>query len=257
MLAIVGAHLEPLQLSIHSGGLTIVAVLERPPLVSEQSDGKIHSHATIKEPDRCILAISPPPVTDPKRHQLEPSRCELAKRTMSSEVEMQPIDVVVQSVSLPDFGLRSVETAVPGNTPLVSPRPATPARKTSLAVLPTLVESVEMPSVASATAEEAGATVDKLPQKLPNNPAPPYPTDAYVRRQQGRVLLEVRIDARGKVTAIRVSQSSSVSPLDQAALDAVEEWQFQPARRGGEAVAFTVTVPIRFVIRTTHQSASG
>ena len=98
------------------------------------------------------------------------------------------------------------------------------------------------------TSGTVGAAVDELPRKLETNPAPPYPPDAFARRQQGRVLLEVHVDEHGLVAGVSVSESSGVSSLDRAALETVRRWRFEPARRGGTPVASVVIVPIRFVL---------
>jgi protein TonB len=63
------------------------------------------------------------------------------------------------------------------------------------------------------------------------------------------VLLEILVGELGRVQTIRLSRSSGVASLDRAALETVRRWRFEPARRGGRAVAFTVSVPVRFVIR--------
>ena len=97
-----------------------------------------------------------------------------------------------------------------------------------------------------------GAAVDQLPRKLQTNRAPPYPPDAFARRQEGQVLLEVHVNQRGLVDEISVSRSSGVASLDQAALETVRGWRFDPARSAGKPVATVVTVPIRFVIRGTR-----
>jgi len=141
----------------------------------------------------------------------------------------------------------------PVSAPAVAP---SVIRRTRVANLPTFqarrsISDPTMPVVPSrrqSTSGTAGAAVDELPRKLETNPAPPYPPDAYARRQQGRVLLEVRVDEHGLVGGISVSESSGVSSLDRAALETVRKWRFEPARRGGTPVASVVIVPIRFVV---------
>lgn len=78
------------------------------------------------------------------------------------------------------------------------------------------------------------------------NRMPRYPEDARERGAEGRVVLEVAVDATGRARAVRVVRSSGEDDLDAAALKAVRGWRFKPARRGGLPVAGTATVPIRF-----------
>jgi protein TonB len=78
------------------------------------------------------------------------------------------------------------------------------------------------------------------------NPAPRYPEAAKRLRQEGVVLLRVAVDARGRVDAVSVAKGSGYQALDEAALEAVRRWEFEPGRRGKQAVASVVTVPVRF-----------
>jgi TonB family protein len=58
--------------------------------------------------------------------------------------------------------------------------------------------------------------------------APIYPQVAREARREGVVILEAVIDASGNVTSVRVLKGDPL--LDQAALDAVQQWKFTPAR---------------------------
>jgi protein TonB len=78
------------------------------------------------------------------------------------------------------------------------------------------------------------------------NPKPKYPSIARSRGWEGKVVLQVRVSADGDAVSVSVSQSSGHDILDEAAVAAVEEWRFKPAKRGEEAVASTVSVPINF-----------
>ena len=52
--------------------------------------------------------------------------------------------------------------------------------------------------------------------------------------------------ATGRVGQIAISRSAGHVDLDRAAVEAVRMWRFDPARRGKEAVAVWVTLPVRF-----------
>ena len=78
------------------------------------------------------------------------------------------------------------------------------------------------------------------------NPPPRYPLAARRMGEQGTVLLLVQVGENGRVSAVEVSQSSGSGRLDRAALDAVANWRFEPARRGSIAVTAAVEVPIVF-----------
>lgn len=79
-----------------------------------------------------------------------------------------------------------------------------------------------------------------------DNPAPRYPAISRRGREEGRVMLRVRVSDAGTVEAIDVQASSGFARLDEAALAAVRRWRFVPARSGGQPVAGWAIVPIHF-----------
>jgi len=79
-----------------------------------------------------------------------------------------------------------------------------------------------------------------------NNPAPTYPPVSRRTREQGKVLLRVLVSPAGLVEQIEIQTSSGFTRLDDAALDAVRRWKFQPARSGNQSVAGWALVPINF-----------
>ena len=81
-----------------------------------------------------------------------------------------------------------------------------------------------------------------------NNPAPNYPMQARQRNIQGKVLLNVAVKTDGTAATVVVSRSSGSKILDEAALDAVKDWRFIPAKRKGEVVQANVIVPVEFKI---------
>lgn len=78
------------------------------------------------------------------------------------------------------------------------------------------------------------------------NPEPPYPATARRRRQEGLVLLAVRVTTQGRASRIELKQSSGFPALDEAAWQAVRGWEFEPARLGALAVESEIEVPVRF-----------
>lgn len=79
-----------------------------------------------------------------------------------------------------------------------------------------------------------------------HNPKPPYPPLARRRGQEGLVVLQVAVNAAGLAEQVSIQRSSGFEILDDAARSTVAHWRFTPARRGDQAVAATVFVPIRF-----------
>jgi protein TonB len=79
-----------------------------------------------------------------------------------------------------------------------------------------------------------------------DNPKPVYPHASRRLGEQGKVLLRVYVSAAGLAEKVEIKLGSGFARLDQAAHDAVSRWRFVPARRGEQAVAAWVQVPITF-----------
>ena len=91
----------------------------------------------------------------------------------------------------------------------------------------------------------AQARIDAQPSAVkPIRPA--YPTGARQRSEEGDVVLELDINAQGRVTAASVFASSGYPDLDAAALRAARKARFVPAKSGRDAVAATVRITIEF-----------
>jgi protein TonB len=75
---------------------------------------------------------------------------------------------------------------------------------------------------------------------------PVYPPAAMAARSHGNVLIEATIGTDGRVHDARVLQSVAV--FDQAALDAVRQWEFEPSRVNGEPVAVTMVIIVTFAL---------
>jgi protein TonB len=78
---------------------------------------------------------------------------------------------------------------------------------------------------------------------------PSYPPSARRLGIEGTTLLRVFVDANGRVSDVVVKRSAGHPDLDRAATEAVRRWQFDPARRGADAVAMWVELPVEFQLR--------
>jgi len=87
--------------------------------------------------------------------------------------------------------------------------------------------------------------VDVAPPKVIHRVEPTYPKIAQLARIQGTVVLDVVIDRDGNVTDAVVVRSVPV--LDPAAIGALKEWKYEPARdRRGHAVPVYFSVSVKF-----------
>ncbi len=79
-----------------------------------------------------------------------------------------------------------------------------------------------------------------------HNPAPEYPGMSRRRGEQGRLTLKVVVNANGDAESVQLDKSSGFELLDKAAINAVKNWKFIPAKSNHQPVAGTVIVPVRF-----------
>lgn len=64
--------------------------------------------------------------------------------------------------------------------------------------------------------------------RLITSPSPRYPAEALRSGTQGEVLVEMTVGTDGKVSDAKVVRSNPGQVFDQAALDAVARWKFEP-----------------------------
>jgi TonB family protein len=92
-------------------------------------------------------------------------------------------------------------------------------------------------------AEEPVRAIGEIKQpKVIKRVEPVYPEEARQAGIQGIVILEATTDIYGRVQSVKVLRS--IPKLDQAAIDAVKKWVYEPLVIGGKprGVIFTVTV---------------
>lgn len=129
-----------------------------------------------------------------------------------------------------------------GTTTRTAPPPPAPA-----------AESREPPAPGGEEAASGGDAIAHQPARIGgaglNNPAPRYPYAARQRGQEGRVVLAVRVARDGSALEVRVAESSGHRLLDQAALEAVQGWRFEPAQEAARTVESELLVPVTFRLR--------
>jgi TonB family protein len=83
-----------------------------------------------------------------------------------------------------------------------------------------------------------------MPPKKIKDVAPVYPRIAQSAGVTGTVTIEATIGADGKVIDAKVLKS--IPLLDQAALDAVQQWEYLPTMLNGVPVPIVITVKVNF-----------
>ncbi len=131
---------------------------------------------------------------------------------------------------------------------------------------PVMVTIAQLPSVSPTKAATSSHSPDEVSTPQPaatrpttigerarpdyrKNPAPHYPSASLRRHEEGVVLLRVTVSAEGNSKRVEVKQSSGFPLLDQAAVEAVKDWEFDPARVGTLPVESEIEIPVRFTFR--------
>ncbi len=84
--------------------------------------------------------------------------------------------------------------------------------------------------------------IDQKPRPI-FQASPVYP--AKMKSVEGTVTVIFIVDEMGRVVKPRVEKSSH-REFEKPAVDAIKQWKFEPAIRGGKKVACKMRVPIRF-----------
>jgi protein TonB len=136
---------------------------------------------------------------------------------------------------------------------LPDPAPAAPSAFTVPQAIaePPPLPAESKPSVGAAASaptlrESVPATAASFNAAYLRNAPPRYPLIARRNGVEGTVRLKVLVTRDGRAAQLELDRSSGSSALDNAALEAVKNWQFVPARRGQEPVESWVLVPVVF-----------
>jgi periplasmic protein TonB len=156
-----------------------------------------------------------------------------------------PRPVVKPPQPLPPVTRPVVRRSQPSTPPtMLAASPASTPSSAAFAVAP---QSAVQPKEASvAQPAPVAIAAARFDADYLQNPAPAYPAVSRRLREEGKVLLLVRVTAKGDAEQVQLKQGSGFSRLDEAAIKTVQQWRFVPARQGADAVAASVVVPIVF-----------
>jgi protein TonB len=166
------------------------------------------------------VSLLAPPAPEPPKPEIVPPR--------PRPVERRPLPMQ-----------QPVQLAAPEDSPAPPAPSAVPPAPTFIAP-----PAPQSPAASPVVASQPRFAADYL-----DNPKPPYPALSRRIGEEGRVVLRVQVAASGLPTDVALHSPSGFERLDRAALDTVRRWKFVPARRGDEAVAASVLVPIVFSLK--------
>ncbi|MBB6054920.1 energy transducer TonB [Tolumonas osonensis] len=170
-------------------------------------------------------------------------------------VEPQPVaEAEPESLPLPPPEVKKPSPVKVKPKPLKKPKPVVtqaPLQQKPI-VTPAVSAPVQPAKPAPVKAETASAPVEapRFNAAYLSNPAPVYPRRSRMLEEEGIVKLRVHVSTVGKALSVQLFKSSGFSRLDDAALTAVRNWRFVPAKQGNQSIEGWVIVPVSFKLRS-------
>jgi len=219
---------------LRSGTISIEASFATPEPAKESTFEVALTPASTKAPVQ-PLEVSLQPLTMELRPQRKAIQTSLTRSDLPPELE----ECDCEAADHPLQTAKRQSTDEP--QPVVREAEPEKIRREELAVMVVETAEVQLPSV-----ESLGSDVDELARPLSNNRLPVYPGGSLAFGQQVQGIVQAKIGMDGNVEAVELVKSCGIPAADQSALAAIAKWQFQPARRGSQAVACSLNVPFRF-----------
>ncbi len=171
------------------------------------------------------MLIAPEPKIAPPPPKAEPEPVKPQPKPITKQPPLKPT-APKQKTPPPVAKAASAAPALASTKPVTRQAPASSAKTTE--------PSTQLPS-----ADAAGL----------NNKAPVYPMLSRKRKEQGTVWMLLLVSKDGLVTELKLKKTSGFDRLDQAALQAVKKWKFQPARKEGQPIDYWYELPLKFSLQ--------
>jgi TonB family protein len=112
-------------------------------------------------------------------------------------------------------------------------------------------------TVRAAAPVPSGAAPPSVDATYKQEHPPRYPVEAIGKGEQGVVMLDVTVDASGKVTNIKVDPkgTTAAATLQNAAIQAAQNWKFDPGEKDGHPAGGVVRIPVTFSLMSWKSTA--
>lgn len=195
-----------------------------PPPPEEKKEEPPPPPKKVKPPPIKVARVTPPPEEIPKEQPPPPPNEEPKEQT-------KPVPLVV-GISMSSTTSTGNFAAAVGNTQY--------GKTADRAVDPAKVEQYRAPKYLPSY------QVDTQPEVMADF-KPPYPDEARKAGIEGQIILQINVDADGKVTTAKIIRGLGYG-LDEAALTGIKRFKFRPAVKGGEAVSTTINYTFTFLL---------
>jgi protein TonB len=197
-----------------------------------------HEEAASGSPVFQISLVKLPP---PKLPELTPPRSQDAPPVSDDSVKARPrktrpvpilVDTPTEHPVPPDTQVKQYEIG----DELLEGEPGPP--------MPEGVEGADEGPYADAVPAEETPVIWNL--KLVDMKPPVYPPRCLRMGIEGVVRVRVLVGENGEPQEVTLGKSSGDSSLDRSALEAVQTWRFEPAKRNGVPMRAWAVVPVEF-----------
>lgn len=180
-----------------------------------------------------------------KTEQAKPKQ---AKPVLKKEPAPKKVAPKIPEEKAPKKTVKKTERKSTDNTeqhnPVAASSSATAANKSATTQSASGAPNTASHAAPASTAQASGSSSEPRFRVPPS--APEYPKASRMRRQEGTVLLEVKLGTQGEQLQVVLLKSSGFPLLDRSALKAVKRWQFLPQEINGQGVSHVVRIPVRF-----------
>lgn len=215
-----------ISLGLHAALIALVQVV--PP--ASLSLGEPAIEARLVSAPVAPPAAKTPPAPEVKVPEAPPKAVPLL--APSETPEALPVAEPLASPAEPEPPAAEAPPAAPAD-PLPAPVAASPAAPAPVA---TITSSVDLTFYSA-------RDLDVQPRAL-REIVPDYPSDADRRRLSGKVRLQLKLEADGRVSDIGIVSASPPGIFDESAIKAFREARFAPAQKGGRPVRARVVIEV-------------
>lgn len=192
-----------------------------------------------------VPSASPEKSSPPAPKSLAPTPVDRPPPTASPASAASPKPPITPSLALGSPPLLATPPSEAGSN-FTTPQAAAPQAGAWVGGAPNTFSTTAPSGAASAPTPPSKVDLPSSDAAYLNNPKPPYPALSRRLGEQGKVVIRVLIGADGKAQQAQVHSSSGFDRLDQAGLQTVLKWQFEPGKRGGIPEAMWFNVPLIF-----------
>lgn len=180
-----------------------------------------------------------------KTEQAKPKQ---AKPVLKKEPAPKKVAPKIPEEKAPKKTVKKTERKSTDNTeqhnPVAASASATATNKSATTQSASGASNTASRTAPTSAAQASGSSSEPRFRVPPS--APEYPKASRMRRQEGIVLLEVKLGTQGEQLQVVLLKSSGFPLLDRSALKAVKGWQFLPQEINGQGVSHVVRIPVRF-----------